>query len=744
MLSNRSTPFLISLLVLLTVFSADSQAEELRNDGWENGGNLAFQGGFATGEIGAVRLVPTIAGSWPLQNVQLMFGGSSAAQSIILTIWDDSAGTNSPGALLFTEAYMLTGSADFLSEIDLSGEGISVSGAIRVGIEFTHTGYPSIARDGDGNINASRNFIKSGGVWYQSNLFGLTGDWIIRANTGQASVFTVGGQVSGLNGSLTLQNNGSDDLVINSNGPFTFLTALNDGDAYNVTVLAEPVGQSCVVSQGAGTISGVSVSDVQVVCSGGSSSFYLSNDSFVDGGEASFQGGFVTSEIAASRFSTPAAGEWSLDNIELLFGDVQSVQFVTLKIWEDNGASSIPGTEIYSEDFGLMGGEFLQQLDLSGAGLSVEGNFRVGLQFQHDGFPSVARDMDGITPDRNFIYDSAGQWYETSQLGVQGDWIIRATVSQTQELVPFEITSVSDFPNDQGRQVRITWPGNQFDAAGSSTPVTGYAIFRRIDPDLKSYPPGDWDYLLDIPAFQEDSYSTIVPTAADSTINDGMYYSVFFVRAMTASPGTFYDSAPDSGYSVDNLAPGAPASVTAEYQSDGVTLDWADAPEEDFQYFAIFRGLEMDFETGPGTLVHQTSDSYWVDDFPDPWSQYYKIITVDYSGNESADSAPMWASGNAGNELPLQTRLLAAVPNPFNPSTLISFELSAAGQVRLDIYDVMGRKVKSLIDEALGSGNHQVRWDGLDDSGRAVSAGVYLYHFEMGDQRATRRVVLVK
>ncbi len=742
MLNNRSSFPLILLITLLIAIPATAFAEELRNDGWENGGSLSFQGGFISGEIGAVRLVPSVPGSWPLQNVQLMFGGASSVESIVLHIWDDSAGSNNPGSELYSETYQIQGSGEFMSEIDLSGEGITVSGPIRVGIEFTQNGYPSIARDDDGSIDAARNFIYSGGAWYQSSLFGLTGDWIIRANTNSTAGFTVGGIVSGLSGSMTLQNNGGDDLVVTSNGPFTFATALENGDSYNVTVLSEPAGQTCVVGNGSGSINGASVTDVSITCSGGSS--VLQNDTFVDGDEAAYQGGFVSGEIAASRLTTPGLGSWSLEMVELLFGGATSQQIVTLKVWDDIAGTDAPGVELYSADYVLTGGDFLQQIDLTGAGLMVSGDIRVGFQFQHDGYPSVARDNDGITPDKNFIYISAGTWHEAGILGVTGDWIIRATVSQQQPQLPFEITSIQDLPNDQGRQVRITWPNNQHDSPGDPTPVTGYAIFRRIEPDMKTYPPGDWDYLVTVPAFQETIYSTIVATVADSTIVDGMFYSTFFVRAMTASPGTFFDSAPDSGYSVDNLAPGVPTSIMAVYEAGGVTLDWDDAPEADFHYYRIHRGTDPGFVPSAGNLVQEVFVSAWSDPSSDPWSFFYKIVAVDHAGNKSPAGSPTNLTGVQGSGIPTRTALLGAMPNPFNPSTTLVFEMATAGPMRLEVYDVGGRLVATLANEYRPAGRHELVWDGKDSVGRTSSAGVYLYRLNAGRFSETKRMVLVK
>ena len=82
----------------------------------------------------------------------------------------------------------------------------------------------------------------------------------------EVPTYSVSGNMSGLTGSVTLQNNGSDDLVVDANGPFTFGTALADGSAYAVTILNQPANQTCVVSNGSGTISAADITSVAVEC----------------------------------------------------------------------------------------------------------------------------------------------------------------------------------------------------------------------------------------------------------------------------------------------------------------------------------------------------------------------------------------------------------------------------------------------------------------------------------------------
>lgn len=78
--------------------------------------------------------------------------------------------------------------------------------------------------------------------------------------------YTVGGSVNGLTGTLQLQNNAKDDLTLTQNGSFTFATSVNDKTTYNVTVLTQPVGQTCSITNGQGTISGTNITNVAVDC----------------------------------------------------------------------------------------------------------------------------------------------------------------------------------------------------------------------------------------------------------------------------------------------------------------------------------------------------------------------------------------------------------------------------------------------------------------------------------------------
>ncbi|MDP4193131.1 MAG: CotH kinase family protein, partial [Bacteroidota bacterium] len=89
-------------------------------------------------------------------------------------------------------------------------------------------------------------------------------------------------------------------------------------------------------------------------------------------------------------------------------------------------------------------------------------------------------------------------------------------------------------------------------------------------------------------------------------------------------------------------------------------------------------------------------------------------------------------------------RLEQNFPNPFNPETTIGFSLEKAGNVNLSIYNILGRKVKTLINEMMGEGTHKVVWKGVDDSGRRVPSGVYFYRLESNGNSFIKRMILLQ
>ena len=102
------------------------------------------------------------------------------------------------------------------------------------------------------------------------------------------------------------------------------------------------------------------------------------------------------------------------------------------------------------------------------------------------------------------------------------------------------------------------------------------------------------------------------------------------------------------------------------------------------------------------------------------------------------------AATQAVTSLPTTYGLEQNAPNPFNPETQITYRLAETGEITLSIHNLLGQRIRTLVNEMQPVGTHTVRWDGRDASGRAVSSGVYLYHFESAGLTETRRMLLLK
>ncbi len=108
-----------------------------------------------------------------------------------------------------------------------------------------------------------------------------------------------------------------------------------------------------------------------------------------------------------------------------------------------------------------------------------------------------------------------------------------------------------------------------------------------------------------------------------------------------------------------------------------------------------------------------------------------------------AQSAVVEVADDEG-AVPTAFELSQNFPNPFNPTTEIEFSLLRSGEIELDVFNVSGQLVRSLIHEELAAGRHRVAWDATDNSGRAVASGVYFYRISTAGSAESRKMLLLR
>jgi hypothetical protein len=96
------------------------------------------------------------------------------------------------------------------------------------------------------------------------------------------------------------------------------------------------------------------------------------------------------------------------------------------------------------------------------------------------------------------------------------------------------------------------------------------------------------------------------------------------------------------------------------------------------------------------------------------------------------------------NNIPDQTILFQNYPNPFNSQTVITFQIKTAAKVKLEIYNLLGNKIQTLVDEDKGAGYYSESWDGNDENGLQVSTGIYFYRLRANNYTQTKKLLIIK
>ncbi len=94
--------------------------------------------------------------------------------------------------------------------------------------------------------------------------------------------------------------------------------------------------------------------------------------------------------------------------------------------------------------------------------------------------------------------------------------------------------------------------------------------------------------------------------------------------------------------------------------------------------------------------------------------------------------------------LPKSIRLFQNYPNPFNEQTIIRFQLPKSAEVKIEIYNLLGQKIRTLLFEQKTAGIHAIKWDGKDDLGRSIVSGVYFISLEVEQFRQVNKLVLLR
>jgi hypothetical protein len=189
-----------------------------------------------------------------------------------------------------------------------------------------------------------------------------------------------------------------------------------------------------------------------------------------------------------------------------------------------------------------------------------------------------------------------------------------------------------------------------------------------------------------------------------------------------------------------------PVNLQAELMDGTAYLTW-EAPETRtrdriLQYYKVYRN----HDGGDFLMIYATTATDY-DEELDTMGSYGYYITAMYSNNSESDpTETVYIEFTSENDdiLPIVTELKGNYPNPFNPTTTISYSLKENADVLLEVYNMKGQKVVTLVDGNQDAGNYDTVWTGKDDKGNSTASGMYFYKMRAGKYTSIKKMLLMK
>jgi hypothetical protein len=463
-------------------------------------------------------------------------------------------------------------------------------------------------------------------------------------------------------------------------------------------------------------------------------------------------------DIYAQRVNASGVAQWASNGV--IVCDASDGQYSPVIAADGDGGSIIVW-------FDLRGGAtsdlYAQKLDSSGSALWAE-----------DGLPicTASGSQSQMAIAAGDGKSAVVAWQDTRG-GVEDIYAERIGPEGQPGGAPI-VAEVIDVPGDQGGKIRVAWKRSGLDALPLEE-ITHYNVWRSMTPaaaasymklGAEKVSPGEigldhsgpvymetsnagvsysWEWLATLPVNYFEKYGYTAESLHDSS-GSSTYYQHFLVSAHTSSQSMFWNSTPDSGYSVDNLAPCPPVAVAAEYTGgNDLFIHWNSNTEIDLSHYAVYRGTTPSFVPDETNRVGTATDTTLVDGgYGYGGEYYYKISAIDIHDNESpfALLTPDMVTGAPGVGRDYADVLFQNAPNPFLSSTHIVFSIKEPGHVRLTVFDVKGRLVRVLANEVRQANRYTEIWDGRNANGRQMPAGTYFYSLETPGWKSSKKMTL--
>jgi len=336
---------------------------------------------------------------------------------------------------------------------------------------------------------------------------------------------------------------------------------------------------------------------------------------------------------------------------------------------------------------------------------------------------------------------NSGQLNHAGYYAVMNDTLLIDVTSQTMNTatlrpIPVPVASVAG-----ANSIRISWPKPAYDAGKPSlNPIIGYRIYRSTD-GINFTPVGSTTTYNDT-------------TYLDSGLSPGTYYYAIKLRYRGSAlskddpKAVVIESKYLSGNS--NAQPLAVtfANMSAMVSKKDVTIRWRTESETDSYQWIVERSddggnIYNQIGTLParGNSTTPTEYEYQDKNLPGGKVFLYRLAEVDLNGGRTY-YGPISVGPLMGR--PTAYALGQAQPNPFSRSATINYQLKDDVRVSLRIYSITGQLIKTLVDDRQEADYYSVSWDGTNNNGQKVAAGVYLYRMDAGGFKDMKKMLYLR
>ena len=296
---------------------------------------------------------------------------------------------------------------------------------------------------------------------------------------------------------------------------------------------------------------------------------------------------------------------------------------------------------------------------------------------------------------------------------------------------------VSDRPEDHGGWVILEYGGALIEAKQN-----GNQLFNELDVQRKD--DGEWISTGKIIKYDEDLADRIEvavpvtkPTGEDPSDENTF---TFRLTAYDSEAGIVARSNTESGYAKDNIPPGQVAGFTADEEEEQIVFSWEPLDDPNMDGYLLFK-VDENGDIDLDDPEAFTSETTLAIDKPEEGNPSYAVAGLDQHNNigEPSQTLNVPVSAPVEADIPEKFALNNNYPNPFNPDTQISYDLPEEARVTLEVYNVLGQHVQTLVDETQNAGRYEVRFDASN-----LSSGTYIYRIVAGDFVDSRQMMLVK